>query len=168
MQQVAVMGQRQADGTGWYYDDFTDQVKSVCPAGDQQRILFSFGELPEGASATFECLQPITSINPNGRGVEAVNTACQAGSNTCRDRSDDDDKLICVDGTCQITCKVNPDCPPGWVCDTALGRGKGEKFCQLPTCPSDETGADSVSSTSSASGNGSAATPGVDAGRGRR
>ncbi|MEY4512301.1 MAG: hypothetical protein RLZZ450_4423 [Pseudomonadota bacterium] len=163
MQQVAVSNQRQTDGTGWYYDDFTDQVKSVCPAGDQQRILFSFGELPEGASATFECLQPISSIDPNGRGVEAVNTACQAGGNTCRDRSDDDDKLICVDGTCQITCKANPECPPGWVCDTALAQGKGEKFCQLPTCPTDDTRADTASASS-----GGTTTAGVDAGRGRR
>jgi len=170
MQQVAVNGQGAVNGTGWYYDDFTTQVKSVCPAGDQQRILFSFGELPEGASATFECLQPITSINPNGRGVEAVNTACQAGSATCRGRSDEDDTLICVDGTCQITCKVNPDCPPGWVCDTARASGRGEKFCQQPTCPADDTSAasESTSGTTSRPDASSSAQPAVDAGRGRR
>ena len=140
MQQVPVMGRRAAAGTGWYYDDFTEQVQSVCPEGEQQRILFSFGELPEGASATFECLQPITSIDPSAKGFDAVNSLCERGGSDCRNRSNEQYQLACIDSSCQITCESDPDCPPGWICDADLGgMDPSMKYCQQPTCPTDDS-----------------------------
>jgi hypothetical protein len=160
MKQVPVVNERAESGeTGWYYDDFSDQVQNVCPEGEQQRILFSFGELPEGASATFECLQPITSIDPTAKGFEAVNSLCPRASD-CRQRSDSEYQLACIEGSCQISCENSPDCPPGWVCDRDGGGTAGPKYCQQPTCPSDDS-----TSTMSGAESSSDPAPRADAGR---
>lgn len=167
MGQVAVSNRRLGTGAGWYYDDFSDQVLSVCAEGEQQRIVFSFGELPEGASATFECLQPVTSVDPKARGVNAVNSACQTGSTACRTRSDEDYVLSCIEGTCQIGCQDETQCPPGWVCDTEQGGGTGPEYCQQPTCPTDDTLTSSSSSPTAMSGADASSRSTPDAGRRR-
>jgi hypothetical protein len=165
MEQVAVANQTPGAGAGWYYDDFTDQVRNVCPEGEQQRILFSFGELPVGGSAMFECFQPITSTDSSARGIDAVNLLCQAGSSTCRERSADGYQLSCIDGVCQIDCKADPECPPGWVCDTAQGAGSGARYCQQPTCPITESSGPSGASSTQGEGASSSDTNAPDAGR---
>jgi hypothetical protein len=138
MKQVPVESGRASDGAGWYYDDFSEQVRRVCPAGEQQRIQFSFGNLPEGAGATFECLQPITSVDPKAKGADAVHSLC-ANARDCSERSSSDYPLSCIAGQCQIACEKDPECPPGWVCDAAGGMGNGARYCQQPTCPPDQT-----------------------------
>jgi len=139
-------------GKGWYYDDFSPELKEDCQPGEQQRIQFKFGDgtadLPSGAGATFECFQPVARIDNNAKGFDAINTNCLDGKQgACDARSDADYKLICIESnTCQIKCQVNPDCPPGWVCDHAGGDGnsKGPLYCQLPTCPADSSSSSSA------------------------
>ena len=37
--------------------------------------------------------------------------------------------------TCQVECRADPDCPPGWVCANLDNDSSGgDKFCQQPTC----------------------------------
>jgi hypothetical protein len=140
-------------GKGWYYDDFSPELKEDCQPGEQQRIQFKFGDgtadLPSGAGATFECFQPVARIDNNAKGFDAINTNCLEGKEAaCEARSDADYKLTCVtaSNTCQVKCQVNPDCPPGWVCDHAGGDGnsKGPLYCQLPTCPADSSSSSSA------------------------
>jgi hypothetical protein len=150
MNQLAVTGADHTldPGNGWYYDNFSESLKMDCNPGDQQRISFRFEggstDLPSGAGATFECFQPVARIDNNAKGFDAVNTRCddngEASDVICGDKSNDDYKLICIDPgrTCQISCKSNPQCPPGWVCAFAGGATTGERmYCQLPTCPAD-------------------------------
>ncbi len=134
MNQVAVNnGAADPNATGWYYDDFSDNLKDDCNPGEQQRIAFSFGDLPSGAGAVIDCLQPVASVDPNAKGLAAVGSRCDPDPSVCDARSDDSYKLICDQNTCQISCNTNPDCPPGWDC--ASEGGTGPKVCQLPTCP---------------------------------
>jgi hypothetical protein len=144
-----------ASGRGWYYDNFSKSLTEECAVGDQQRIAFKFAndetDLPSGAGATFECFQPVARIDNNARGFDAVNTSCRDDASACEDRSDKTDdgyKLICINNsTCQITCKANPDCPPGWVCAASgTGDNKTAQYCQLPTCPQDNSAPASSSS----------------------
>ncbi|HEY6877470.1 MAG TPA: hypothetical protein VI299_05595 [Polyangiales bacterium] len=136
MNQVAVHdGTPNPHAVGWYYDDFSSSLKDDCSPGEQQRIEFSFGDLPNGAGAVIDCLQPVASIDPRAKGEAAVGTRCDNQPDACKSRSDGNYALICTENTCQISCKNNPDCPPGWDCATADAKGMGPKFCQLPTCP---------------------------------
>ena len=138
MNQVPVINNKPAAKAGWYYDDFSPDLEE-CNEGEKQRIAFTFGELPSGAGATFECFQPVAKVDVSAKGFDAVNTRCTMGESTdnlCPGRSDDTYKMICFEPTktCQIDCQVDPDCPPGWVCDKAVGSDDPTKFCQQPTC----------------------------------
>jgi hypothetical protein len=150
--QVPVLHQTPSPNkTGWYYDDFGDGLEE-CQAGNRQRVSFSFGTLPAGASAVIECVQPVARIDPQAKGVDAVNSRCSAEGAECTARSNADDggyALICVENTCQISCENNPDCPRAWVCDRKGGGSEGPKHCQQPTCPPDDANVDAVSSTGS-------------------
>ncbi|MEY4509912.1 MAG: hypothetical protein RLZZ450_2034 [Pseudomonadota bacterium] len=151
MAQVPVLDQKPSPNkTGWYYDDFGDGLDE-CQAGNRQRVTFTFGSLPPGASAVIECVQLVARIDPQAKGVDAVNSRCHDGGDECAERSNPDDDggyaLFCSENTCQISCENNPDCPPAWVCAEKGGVGKGPKYCQLPTCPPEDANVDAVSST---------------------
>lgn len=152
MAQVPVLNQTPTPNkTGWFYDDFGDSL-TECQEGNRQRVSFTFGTLPPGASAVIECVQPVARIDPQAKGVDAVNSRCHEGGDECAGRSNADDggyALICVENTCQISCENNPDCPAAWVCDPKNGASKGLKYCQLPTCPPEETSTATVSNTGS-------------------
>jgi len=152
MAQVPVLDQAPSPNkTGWFYDDFGDGL-TECQEGNRQRVSFTFGTLPPGASAVIECVQPVARIDPLAKGVDAVNSRCHEDGDECAGRSNANDgghALICVENTCQISCENNPDCPAAWVCDQKNGTSKGPKYCQLPTCPPEETSTDTVSNTGS-------------------
>jgi hypothetical protein len=148
MKQLAVTGDNQiATGNGWYYDNFSENLKEDCNPGEQQRISFRFADgenLPSGAGATFECFQPVARIDNLAKGFDAVNTRCATQGNAddsiCAEKEGTDGyQLFCQPDalTCQIQCGANPDCPPGWVCAGPLSGDNTEKYCQLPTCPQD-------------------------------
>ncbi|MET0286039.1 MAG: hypothetical protein ABW352_16270, partial [Polyangiales bacterium] len=149
MKQLAVTGNNEiAAGNGWYYDNFSENLKDDCNPGEQQRISFRFEggntSLPSGAGATFECFQPVARIDNLAKGFDAVNTRCATSGNAddsiCAEKEGADGyQLFCQPDalTCQIQCAANPDCPPGWVCAAPLSGDGQEKYCQLPTCPQD-------------------------------
>jgi hypothetical protein len=148
MKQLAVTGGQVANGNGWFYDNFSENLAMDCNPGEQQRIAFQFAsgtDLPSGAGATFECFQPVARIDNDAKGFDAVNTRCANASDEpedtiCEDKNGTDGySLQCIPATltCQIKCANNPDCPPGWVCAKAGGGSEGPLYCQLPTCPQD-------------------------------
>ncbi|MDB4971939.1 MAG: hypothetical protein JWN48_280 [Myxococcaceae bacterium] len=151
MNQVPLEGQSPKAGVwGWYYDDFTDDVMMNCPAAAKQRISFQFNgtnDLPSNAGATIECFQRVARIDNDAKGFDAINTACMEGGDECATRSNKKEKggfdLSCIAKTCQVACKINPECPAGWVCAPSLSDTKnttGPKYCQQPTCPAGESG----------------------------
>jgi hypothetical protein len=131
--QVAVNNGQLGTGAGWYYDNFTAQVKMECTA-NPQRIAFTPGaEVAPGAQARFECFQPVApGVDSTATGRDAVNKACD-NDGVCQSQNDDQYKLICVTGGCQIQCESDASCPLGWHCvaDTATSR----QYCVNPTCP---------------------------------
>ncbi|HVZ31229.1 MAG TPA: hypothetical protein VG963_02320, partial [Polyangiaceae bacterium] len=146
MQQVPVQnGAPRAGKVGWYYDDLSAAVKSQCSAGDQQRIAFSFGNLPSGAGALFECLQPVASTDPNSTGLDAVGVRCDGSSNVCAAHDDGSYTLVCIQNTCQIQCRTNTDCPASWQCAVSADV-PGTSYCQQPSCPQQDSSANAEGS----------------------
>jgi hypothetical protein len=132
--QVPVAG-GQPQGTGWYYDNFSSEVKDTCPDQQQQQIAFSANaDLETGSEARVECFQPVARIDLQARGREAVNSPCGEGGNECRSDAEKGEQLICLNQTCQLACptRSNSECPPGWVC---FDGGESPSFCVNPTCP---------------------------------
>jgi hypothetical protein len=126
-------------GDGWYYDDFSPTVMKDCKF-NRQRIAFSpRASLSEGAQAQVECEQPVPRAEPGGRGAKALDTPCRpdgtggpTGDAKCQALNAPGESLLCVEGTCQLSCTIDADCPTGLACATdAQGRG----FCVDPTCP---------------------------------
>jgi hypothetical protein len=137
--QLPVLERREPPGVGWYYDDFSEEVKA-CKT-DKQRIAFAAASpLEEGASARFECFRAVTEPSAtNPRGVEAINTPCADdgssglhGNEKCAALSEPGTALICVNGSCQVSCTSDAHCPAGRVC---TGTGGMPGFCENPTCP---------------------------------
>lgn len=143
--QLAVQQAQEPPGVGWYYDDFSAEVNR-CQV-NRQRIAFTAAAgIDNGASARFECFRAVAEepSGPNLRGVEAINTPCDNGidqqpqrgrltpDQICRGLSTQDVQLVCVNGTCQVSCMLNTDCPPGSACTAGDG---GTGICVNPTCP---------------------------------
>lgn len=63
--QLAVQGTTVADGNGWYYDNFTDDVLKTCAKeASAQRIAFATGSEPiTGTEVDLQCLQQINSTD---------------------------------------------------------------------------------------------------------
>jgi hypothetical protein len=144
MKQVAVVGNELPDGQeGWFYDNFTKETIEECTtAGEKQRINFTArGQLDPGSGATFECFQSVAALGgAQAQGFDAVNTNCEDDEGICAQKSNKDKggyNLICVEelNSCQVDCKADPDCPPGWVCAKTNGGSEGPLYCQQPTCP---------------------------------
>jgi len=59
VQQISFTGGVVPSGSGWYYDDFTDEVAARC--GERPRIAFAVGSEPKKGLIRLECLQPVPS-----------------------------------------------------------------------------------------------------------
>jgi hypothetical protein len=143
VQQLLALERREPAGVGWYYDDFSDELRSC--KQDKQRIAFAAASpLDDGASARIECFRSGAEPSPSARGAEAINSTCvddggagPQGNEKCRALSEPDAPLICLNGSCQMACTSSAQCPPGRVC-TASGGATG--YCENPTCPVDMAG----------------------------
>jgi hypothetical protein len=131
--QVAVMNGQLMGGEGWYYDNFSPEVKMECTANPQRIAFTANAQLLPGAQARFECFQPVApGVDSTATGRDAVNKPCTDDA-VCQATNDDKFQLICITGGCQIACQGDANCPLGWHCvaDTATSR----QYCVNPTCP---------------------------------
>ncbi|MFI5307897.1 MAG: hypothetical protein ACHQ53_11115, partial [Polyangiales bacterium] len=129
---------------GWYYDDFSDDVKKGCTGTDKQRVAFTNNaKPPTGVTVKLECLNETQSL-ANARtdtapNIEqpAIGSPCEMvvingtpkmGDDACVVRlsapskawPDGNDKsMFCHPqlNVCVRGCNTSADCPAAWVCD---------------------------------------------------
>lgn len=140
------------DGTGWYYDDFTEALAMTC-SGSDPRIAFAGREPPTGATVRLECFVPVRG---GGDAEVELGTFCDPAApdgevNPCFEgRSSGGTPLSCdpVERVCGVGCRSHADCTAaglqGFVCDerplSAIdetefsGRSEPHLFCVNPTC----------------------------------
>jgi hypothetical protein len=124
---------------GWYYDDFSDEVKKNCTGMSKQRISFtSMAKPPTGVTVKLQCLNERQSLS-NTRtdiqpGIEqpTVGSACDhavingvtlSGDAACAitlKSQKTDTQMFChpLLNVCVLACNSDADCPASWVCDT--------------------------------------------------
>ncbi|MFI5308245.1 MAG: hypothetical protein ACHQ53_12870, partial [Polyangiales bacterium] len=136
------------DGTtysdGWYYDDFSDDVKKGCTGTDKQRVAFTnMAKPPTGVTVKLECLNETqslantrTDVAPNIEqpaigspcDMVVINGTPKMGDDACVVRlsapskawPDGNDKsMFCHPqlNVCVRGCNTDADCPAAWVCD---------------------------------------------------
>jgi hypothetical protein len=150
--------------SGWYYDDFSEEVTTECTGMSKQRVAFTPGATPPtGVTVKLECLNETQSLAQNrvdiapnyeqpkiGDPCEMVmrNGEILMGNQACLVRLVDgsmDDSMICHPdlNVCVLTCSTTTECPAAWVCDerpeTRAGTapddsGNGPAICVNPTC----------------------------------
>jgi hypothetical protein len=141
VKQLQVVNNTIPVGDGWYYDDFTEELKTI-PGCTGQRVVFTAtADLQEGALARVECYQPQPRVTANARGFAAINTPCADNEGVCASVSLPTETMLCEPSsrTCQIACGNDSNCPEGWVCaptNTAAPENPATnpRFCQNPTC----------------------------------
>jgi hypothetical protein len=147
-------------GEGWFYDNFTDDLKKTCRPDQQQRVAFtSSAKPPTGVTVKLECLnetqklantrldlaqavaQPEIGTNCGGEiGTDKIkgDPACVV---TLNDNTEDR-QMFCHPNynTCVRGCASDAQCPPAWVCDDrqeTLAQTGNRAFCVNPTCGAD-------------------------------
>ena len=147
-------------GQGWFYDNFTDDLKKACKADQLQRVAFSAdAKPPTGVTVKLECLtetqrlantrtdlaqavaQPEIGTNCGGEvGTDKIkgDAACIV---TLQNNSQDNSMFCHPDfNTCVKSCTSDTQCPPAWVCDDrpdTLAGTDNRAFCVNPTCGAD-------------------------------
>lgn len=121
-------------GEGWYYDDFSEDVRRSCGVGGVggQRISFTLGAAPvSGAKVRLECLQPVARTGGPG-GTGSIGAICDPAADNCADSSSLD--LYCVPELreCQPRCASDAGCPAGLVCYQPPSAS--DAYCVNPTC----------------------------------
>lgn len=144
---------------GWYYDNFTDELKKSCSPSTPQRVAFTANaKPPTGVTVKLECLnetQTVANTDPNVVTTiqqPSIGTPCaedamgdpipvEQRNAKCAVQLKDgtaNTSMIChpEQRVCVRTCKGDPDCPPAWVCDDraeTIGI-TGQAICVNPTC----------------------------------
>jgi len=147
-------------GEGWYYDNFTDDLRKACKPEQLQRVAFTANAKPvTGVTVKLECLtetqrlantrldlaqavaQPEIGTNCGGEvGTDKImgDAACVV---TLQNNSQDSSMFCHPDfNTCVRSCTSDTDCPPAWVCDDrpeTLAQTMNRAFCVNPTCGAD-------------------------------
>jgi hypothetical protein len=135
------------DGTsyadGWYYDDFSVELKQSCSNGKQRVAFTNNAKPPTGVTVKLECLNqtqslandrtdlapglvqpsigsPCESVMRNGQTLKK-DAACEVRLATPTKQWPDgiDRSMFChpQQNVCALACSSNADCPPAWVCD---------------------------------------------------
>ncbi|HET8939824.1 MAG TPA: hypothetical protein VFN67_40570 [Polyangiales bacterium] len=152
-----------AGDEGWFYDNFTEDLKKTCKPDQQQRVAFtSMAKPPTGVTVKLECLNETQKLaNTRLDLAQAVvqpeigtNCGGEIGTNkpmgdiacvvTLQDNTEDrqmfchPDLNVCVRG-----CTSDTQCPPAWVCDdrpeTLVATKNHGAYCVNPTCGADTT-----------------------------
>lgn len=150
------------EGEGWYYDNFTDDLRKSCRTDQQQRIAFSTNaKPPSGVTVKLECLTETqrlantrTDLDPAVIQPE-IGTDCggEVGSDKPKgdeaciiklSNGEEDTSMFCHPALniCVLTCNSDTQCPPAWVCDArpeTLLATEDRPFCVNPTCGADTT-----------------------------
>jgi len=119
---------------GWYYDDFTEQLKQSAKCNEQRIAFTENAEQAAGSEMRFECLQPVFSVFADAKGVDAVNKPCENAPEVCTAARDASYRSLFCDPslkTCQIACEESAICPDSWACDTT----RATPICVNPVCP---------------------------------
>jgi hypothetical protein len=164
LQYVATVNDGKMFDEGWYYDNFSESVKTECTGETKQRIAFSpHAKPPTGVTVKLECLNetqslantrtdiatnieqpsigdPCDSVQLNGQTVSG-DAACQVRlSKPTKKWPDQVDKsMFCHPqlNVCVLGCNTSADCPPAWVCDSRADTKKlsgNRNLCVNPTC----------------------------------
>jgi hypothetical protein len=158
--QLAVQEQGSApDGTGWFYDDFSSDVRASCLGLQRQRISFTKAAKPRsGVVIKLECFDqtqrlPLADDEVDaGAGMEqpGIGSSCAdlqrgdsvvSGDDACvvMRSSGPDHSLFChpQQNVCVKRCTSATDCPASWQCDVrpeSLAVTGERAFCVNPTC----------------------------------
>jgi hypothetical protein len=142
---TSVSGQMFQDG--WYYDDYSADLKTKCKGIDQQRLAFTpRAAPPNGVTVHLECLDERQSLPMQRTDVRAgspqatIGDACddvmRDGQSVSRDKACEvslsaatqswpdavDRSMFChpKQNLCVRACSTGTDCPPAWVCDDRM------------------------------------------------
>jgi hypothetical protein len=152
-------------GEGWYYDDYTADLKKACSKTQQQRVAFTANaKPPTGVTVKLECLNetqklPDTRTNLANDQQPEIGSACgkdvtgmmtgPSGDDACKvtlqnGAIDTQYPMFCHPNlnVCVRQCQSDTDCPPAWVCDKrpdtlAIMGLNGRAYCVNPTCGAD-------------------------------
>ncbi len=138
-------------GQGWYYDDFSADVRDKC--GDTpQRIVYTSGSEPKtGTVVRLECLQNVSGSKANSPeiGEPCTNPDPNGPQWRCEDYRPDGEPASGGNGmfcyaptnTCQMRCATDADCLAanlgGYRCpsdEEMAALGISERYCINPTC----------------------------------
>ncbi len=138
-------------GQGWYYDDFSADVRDKC-GETPQRIVYTSGSEPKtGTVVRLECLQNVTGSKADSPelGEPCTNPNPMGPPWRCEDYRPDGERASGGNGmfcygptnTCQMHCESDADCLAanlgGYRCPTdeeMMALGLSERFCINPTC----------------------------------
>lgn len=162
--QLAVMNKmtQTTDGIneGWYYDDFSEDVRKDCSIATPQRVAFTPGAKPEtGVTVKLECLNETQSLANSRTDLMTGGTVYQPTiGNKCDEITTPAGQMLMGDAACAVTlkdgkkdtrmfchpelnvcvlkCATDADCPAAWVCDTRQETVDAAKqpICVNPTC----------------------------------
>lgn len=118
------------DEPGWYYDDFSDEVRRACGEGgrDVRYVSSADAEPVAGTRIVLECVQLRPLEAPEG---PAVGGSCSSEPG-CPGEPEAPGALFCHQGTCQRACRGEGDCPEGQRC--LDWPGEGPSICAHPAC----------------------------------
>jgi hypothetical protein len=140
-------------GAGWYYDNFSDDVRRDCSGSKKQRVAFTERAKPgTGVVVKLECLDATQRVelvaDDLAEGYQpAIGSSCLDveldggtldGDEACiiTRTTGEDHSLFCHPdlNTCVKSCRSSTDCPGGWECDLRTESTNGRPFCTNPTC----------------------------------
>jgi hypothetical protein len=144
---VATVTDGKMFGEGWYYDDFSDDVKKSCTGISKQRVAFTNNaKPPTGVTVKLECLNEtqslantrtdlLPSIQQPGIGSPCekvvINGTPKTGDDACIVQLSQmtakwpdgfDKSMFCHPklNVCVQACSTDADCPAAWVCDSRM------------------------------------------------
>ena len=113
---------------GWYYDDFTADVRDTCDSAPRRIAYTPNAEPITDTDLRLECVQFVQTRAGDDPGAIGLGTRCDLDPSVC-----DPAGLTCdpSSNTCQDSCASDADCAgsglAGWRCGAA-------GFCVNPTC----------------------------------
>jgi hypothetical protein len=141
---------------GWYYDDFSAELRNLCARHEPQRVAFTgAARPPNGVIVRLECLnetQHLDEVRTDTApylDVPTIGSGCggtiggdePSGDAACLVPLNDgtvDASMFCHPelNVCMRACTADRECPAAWVCDArpAALATLGKAYCVNPVC----------------------------------